>query len=185
MLAKLCGGLGFLFAPAGMADWRITYAAVAGLIAKENVAGAIALFYGSFPFSAASAFAFSVFLLTCSPCVSAITAAARELGRRAAARNALFQTLSALLMCYLVYFSIKGLIVYAALAAVPVVALLLITKTSEKHIDSISGNNARPPFRLHRRHLRTGIGVLSRSLKGEGDSGKRRKSGLRLHAKSG
>ncbi len=104
MLASLCGGLRFLFAPVGMNDWKIAYAALSGLIAKENVAGALELFYGGFPYSARSAFAFAVFLLCCSPCVSAIAASARELGWKTALLTACLQTALALLLCYATYF---------------------------------------------------------------------------------
>lgn len=108
MLATLCGGLRFLFAPIGMNDWKIAYAALSGLIAKENVAGAIAMFFGGFPYSGASGFAFAVFMLACSPCVSAIAATARELGAKRALAYAALQTVGALLLSYLVYFALSG-----------------------------------------------------------------------------
>lgn len=132
MLASVCGGFKWLFAPVGMADWRIAYAALAGLIAKENVAGAIALFYGAFPYGAASAFAFAVFVLTCSPCVSAIAASAHELGWKRAALYALLQTGSALLFSYLAYYLWRGGAVLLPLVAAPVIAYLLIRKYHER-----------------------------------------------------
>ncbi len=147
MLAAVCGGLGFLFAPAGMNDWRITYAALSGLIAKENVAGAIAMFYGAFPYGRASAFAFAVFILACSPCVSAIAAAAREVGAGRALLYAALQTASALLLSYLAYFCARGGAVYLAIAAAPVVALVIMGKNFEK----LSRSGKRHSSRLHRR----------------------------------
>ncbi len=131
MLASLCGGLKFLFAPIGMKDWRIAYAALSGLIAKENVAGALQLFFGGFPYSAQSAFAFAVFLLACSPCISAIAASARELGLWQAVLNALFQTAGALLLSYLTYFLLTGGWGYALLLGLPA-ALLPLLKRHEK-----------------------------------------------------
>lgn len=128
VLAKLCGALRFLFAPAGMNDWRIAYAALSGLVAKENVAGALAMFYGGFPFSAASGMAFAVFLITCSPCVSAIAATARELGWRRALLYAALQTGSALLLCYFTYFCMRGGIVLLPVALLPLVACHLVRK---------------------------------------------------------
>ncbi len=128
MLAHLCGGLKFLFAPIGMNDWKIAYAALSGLIAKENVAGALGMFYGGFPYSAASAFSFAVFLLACSPCVSAIAASARELGWRSALLNALLQTVSALLLSYAVYFLLTGGAVCLLLLLLPLSAGALIGK---------------------------------------------------------
>ena len=132
MLAGICGGLKWLFAPVGMADWRIAYAALAGLIAKENVAGAIALFYGAFPYGAASAFAFSVFVLTCSPCVSAIAATAHELGWKRALAYAAFQTVSALFASYLACFLWRGGVALLPLALAPVAAYLLIRNLHER-----------------------------------------------------
>ena len=146
MLASLCGWLKWLFAPVGMADWRIAYAAIAGLIAKENVAGAISLFYGAFPYGAASAFAFSVFVLTCSPCVSAIAASAHELSWRRALLYAALQTLSALGMCYLAYWLWRGYIVLLPVAAAPVAACLLL-KGHHERVSSHRTNNAP---RVHR-----------------------------------
>ncbi|MDE7296176.1 MAG: ferrous iron transporter B, partial [Clostridia bacterium] len=108
MLATLCGGLRWVFAPIGMNDWKIAYAALSGLIAKENVAGALSMFYGGFPYSAASGFAFATFMLACSPCVSAIAATSRELGAKRAIAYAALQTVSALLLSYLVYFALLG-----------------------------------------------------------------------------
>lgn len=108
MLAVLCGGLKYLFAPVGMNDWRIAYAALSGLVAKENVAGSLYLFFGeTFPFGARSAFSFAVFMLAASPCVSAIAACAREVGKRRALLYAAVQTGSALLLSYTTYFALS------------------------------------------------------------------------------
>ena len=131
MLASVCRGLGWLFAPAGMNDWRIAYAALSGLIAKENVAGALAMLCGKFPYGGASAFALAVFVLACSPCVSAVAAAAHEEGVRRAVLCALLQTASALLLCYLAYALARGGAVIALLAALPVLAFLLLRKPHE------------------------------------------------------
>lgn len=132
MLASLCKGLAWLFAPAGMHDWRIAYAALSGLVAKENVAGALAMLCGGFEYGAASAFALAVFVLTCSPCVSAIAATAHELGWKRALLYAALQTVSALLLSYLAYFFASGGALYALLAALPVIAFLLLRKRHER-----------------------------------------------------
>lgn len=147
MLARICGGLRFLFAPIGMNDWKIAYAAISGLIAKENVAGALALFYGGFPYSAASAFAFAVFMLTCSPCVSAITASAREVGWKRALLYAAVQTGSALLLSYVVYFAVCGGAVYLAIALVPLAAFFLLGKNK---VEKIRGKRGVPARKVHR-----------------------------------
>ncbi len=144
MLASLCGGLKFLFAPVGMNDWKIAYAALSGLIAKENVAGALELFYGGFPYSAQSAFSFAVFLLCCSPCVSAISASARELGWKTALLAALLETVFALLMSYLTYFLLTGGWGYALLLLLPPLVLLLL-----KHHEKIHGKRGKLAQKLH------------------------------------
>lgn len=85
MLAVLCRGLKYLFYPMGITQWQVALAALSGIVAKENVAGTLALFYGedlSAAMSAPSACAFLVFLLTCSPCVSAVAASAKAVGVR-------------------------------------------------------------------------------------------------------
>lgn len=132
MLADVCRGLGWLFTPAGMNDWRIAYAALSGLVAKENVAGALAMLCGGFPYGAASAFAFAVFVLTCSPCVSAIAATARELGWKRALLYALFQTVSALLLSYVACFLWRGGAPCLVLAALPVAAFCLLRNRRER-----------------------------------------------------
>lgn len=147
MLAGICGGLKYLFAPIGMCDWKIAYAALSGLVAKENVAGALGMFYGGFPYSAASAFAFAVFILACSPCVSAIAASARELGWKSALINAAVQTVTALLLSYVVYFLLTGGGVYLALALVPIAALFILGKNEVEKIHRKRGKLAQ---KLHR-----------------------------------
>ena len=174
MLAVLCGKFSFLFAPVGMNDWRIAYAAFSGLIAKENVAGAIAMFFGTFPYSAASAFSFAVFMLTCSPCVSAIAATAKEVGKRRALLYAAAQTASALLLSYLVYFCL----VFGAftLFALPVLAaaILLVHEKVHRH----SSHHVKG---IHRRCLRAGVDVSAHALKTQGREGERREGESGLH----
>ncbi len=181
MLATICGGLKWLFAPVGMGDWRIAYAALSGLVAKENVAGAIAMLYGSFPYSGACAFAFGVFMLTCSPCISAIAATAKELGKGRAALYAALQTVSALFLSYAVYFSITGGAVYVALAAVPVAAIFLVGKNHEK----ISRHGRNKFNRLHRSELRAGVDVPENAVQRKKCARQRRKSAEKLPASRG
>lgn len=175
MLARLCGRLSFLFAPAGMGDWRITYAALSGLVAKENVAGAIAMFYGEFPFSAESAFALAVFMLACSPCVSAIAATARETGISRALLYAAAQTLSALLLCYFVYFLLTGMphLCLPALALGLAALTVCHEKIHRRRTHHLKG--------LHRRRLRAGLPRAPLPLEGAGSAGERREGGARLH----
>ena len=148
MLAHLCGGLKWLFAPVGMEDWRIAYAALSGLVAKENVAASLELFFPVFPYGARSAFALAVFVLASSPCVSAVAAAAREVGAKLALLYAVAETAGALLLCYLVYF-LTGL---GASAVLPLIAAVILIfsfgRTFRAGIHRQRGNFAQ---KLHRR----------------------------------
>ena len=148
MLAHLCGGLKWLFAPVGMEDWRIAYAALSGLVAKENVAASLELFFPAFPYGARSAFALAVFVLASSPCVSAVAAAAREVGIKLALLYAVAETAGALLLCYLVYF-LTGL---GASAVLPLIAAVILIfsfgRTFRAGIYRQRGNFAQ---KLHRR----------------------------------
>lgn len=147
MLSTVCGGLRVLFAPIGMNDWRVAYAALSGLVAKENVAGVLSMFFSELPFSAASAFSFSVFVLTCSPCVSAIAATAKELGWKHALLYALLQTASALLLSYCAYFICLGGGVLLALALAPVLAIFILGKHK---LEKIHGKRGKLVKKLHR-----------------------------------
>lgn len=147
MLAKICSVFSFLFAPAGMNDWRIAYCALSGLIAKENIAGALAMFYGEFPYSPQSAFAFSVFVLTCSPCVSAIAATAREVGIKRALLYAGVQTGTALLGSYFTYFALTG---GAAILLLPVALGGVILLIKGKQVEKLRRKGKRNIKKLHR-----------------------------------
>ena len=148
MLAHLCGGLKWLFAPVGMEDWRIAYAALSGLVAKENVAASLELFFPVFPYGARSAFALAVFVLASSPCVSAVAAAAREVGIKPALLYAVFETAGALLLSYFVYF-LTGLGASAALPLIAAVILISVFgRTFRAGIHRKRGNFAQ---KLHRR----------------------------------
>ena len=133
ILRYLCEGLKFLFYPMGIFDWRVALSAVSGLVAKESVAGMLGMFYGtdlSAAMTPAAALAFIVFIMTCSPCVSAIAATAREFGKRAAIKYALAQTGIAFLAAYLTYF----MLAYGTFAVwlVPVAAVALLFFTGRK-----------------------------------------------------
>ena len=124
MMAILCRGLRFLFYPMGITRWQVALAAFSGLIAKESVAGMLSLFYGgdlSAAMSVPSAVAFILFMMTCSPCISAIAATAREVGWKRALLYAVLQTASAFLIAYSAY----ALLCAGALAATILSALLL------------------------------------------------------------
>lgn len=105
MLAFLCGWLKIFFLPLGVDDWQTAFALFGGIAAKENIAGLLSFFYPhGLPYSAKTSFALAVFVLLSPPCISAIGAEARRIGRkRALVRNG-GRFLSALLLSYAVYF---------------------------------------------------------------------------------
>lgn len=148
MLAAACRPFAFVFAPIGCGDWRMTYAALSGLAAKENVAGILAMFYGGFPFSLESGIAFSLFLLTCSPCISAISATAAELGVKRAVGYAAAQTASALLLSYVSYFLMKaGWIAWVIGLIAVTVAICILRKKKREKIHGSGGRYAQKVYR--------------------------------------
>ena len=185
MLAAVSRGLRFLFVPMGIDDWRIALAALSGLIAKENVAGMLSLFYGqqlSSAMSAPSAVAFLVFLLACTPCVSALAAARRAVGRRAWLYAAA-QTGIAFLLSYAVYGLLRAgalAACVAACAAVIAAAILLFWKERHAKVYRAQGADAQ---RLHRRNLCPGLVRLFAPLARKRRARQRAEDGQERHAR--
>ena len=185
MLAAVSRGLRFLFVPMGIDDWRIALAALSGLIAKENVAGMLSLFYGqqlSSAMSAPSAVAFLVFLLACTPCVSALAAARRAVGRRAWLYAAA-QTGIAFLLSYAVYGLLRAgalAACIAACAAVIAAAILLFWKERHAKVYRAQGADAQ---RLHRRNLCAGLVRLFAPLARKRRARQRAEDGQERHAR--
>ena len=108
MLAFFCDGLKYVFYPIGVRDWQTAFALFSGLVAKENVAGLLTLFYPEgLAYSTHTAVALAVFVLFCSPCVSAIVASAREIGWSSAFFNAVLQTATAVFAAYVTYYVLE------------------------------------------------------------------------------
>ena len=113
MLAGIGRLLAPIFAPLGFSDWRAATALITGFSAKEAVVSTLAVLTGTsvtdLPgalaglFSPLAACAFLVFTLLYTPCVAAIAAVRRELGRGSAAAVVLYQTGVAWVMGTLVY----------------------------------------------------------------------------------
>ena len=95
---SILAGIGSLiapiFAPLGWGDWKMTVAAVTGLIAKENVVGTFGILFGfaevaeegneiwgqlAGSMTAAAGYSFLVFNLLCAPCFAAMGAIKREM----------------------------------------------------------------------------------------------------------
>ena len=109
ILAALGGLIAPLFKPMGIGDWRIATALITGFVAKESVVSTLNVLAGSGSaglqsiFTPLSAMAFLVFSLLYTPCVAAIAAVRRELGKKFAAVMIVRQCAIAWLASFLVY----------------------------------------------------------------------------------
>lgn len=101
MLAIIAGFIAPVFAPLGFGDWRIVTALITGFMAKESVVSTLTVLLGSSAaatatagtaassavgitsvLSPSAAFSLLVFCLLYTPCIAAIAAVKRELGRK-------------------------------------------------------------------------------------------------------
>ena len=95
VLAKIGNLISWIFTPLGWGDWKMTVAAITGLVAKENVVGTFGQLFGfaevaedgqeiwgtlANSMSQIAAYSFLVFNLLCAPCFAAIGAINREMG---------------------------------------------------------------------------------------------------------
>ena len=97
-----------IFAPLGFGDWRVSTALITGFTAKESVVSTLTVLLGgqvnslSTMFTSFSAFVFLVFSLLYTPCVAAIAAVKRELGRKWAVSVVIIQCTLAWFIAFLV-----------------------------------------------------------------------------------
>ena len=107
MLADLGDFLSPIFAPLGMEDWRISTAFISGFMAKESVISTLNILMSENTlqqvFSPLTAFVFLVFCLLYTPCVAAIAAVKRELGKRYAVGVVFLQCIIAWIVSFFVY----------------------------------------------------------------------------------
>ncbi|MDO4622856.1 MAG: ferrous iron transport protein B [Eubacteriales bacterium] len=85
ILAIVAGVAAPLFAPLGLADWRICTALISGFMAKESVVSTLEVLFSQGienVFGTAAAAALLVFSLLYTPCVAAIASVRRELGSK-------------------------------------------------------------------------------------------------------
>jgi ferrous iron transport protein B len=109
-----------LFAPLGLADWRITTSLISGLIAKEAVVSTLGVLMNTGVeqlgtvlgqlFTPATAIGFLVFTLLYTPCVAAIAAVRRELGSRAKTVAVIIAQCGVAWLCALIAKLVFGLI---------------------------------------------------------------------------
>jgi Fe2+ transport system protein B len=94
ILASVAGIIAPLFAPLGLGDWRICTALISGFMAKESVVSTLEVLFSGNVDSAMthlSAAALLVFSLLYTPCVAAVAAVRRELGRKWAVTMVVWQ----------------------------------------------------------------------------------------------
>lgn len=109
LLAMLGSLIAPLFKPLGFDDWRISTALITGFTAKESVVSTLTVLLGGNVesikgmFSGFTAFVFLVFTLLYTPCVAAIGAVKREMGRRGALIVAIIQCVVAWLVAFLIH----------------------------------------------------------------------------------
>lgn len=82
ILAWLSGLLAPLFRPFGLDDWRVVTTLVSGFLAKESVVSSMEVLGVTAMLTTQTAVAMLLFCLLYTPCVAAIAAIRRELGRR-------------------------------------------------------------------------------------------------------
>jgi ferrous iron transport protein B len=98
ILAGIAGLLVPVMKPAGLGDWRICTALISGFIAKESVVSTLQVLYPgdiTTAISVSGALSLLVFSLLYTPCVAAVAAVRRELGRKWALALVLWQCIIA------------------------------------------------------------------------------------------
>ena len=108
ILAAFSGLIAPIFRPMGLGDWRIVTSLFSGVMAKESVVSVMEVLFKAEGGAAAvitplASIAMLVFCLLYTPCVAAIAAIRRELGRKWAAGIVVWQCILAWIFAYLVY----------------------------------------------------------------------------------
>ena len=94
-----------LFVPMGIADWRLAYAMISGFAAKENIAATISMLMPEGTgLGMAAGLAAAAFVLACPACISAFSAACKEVGFKYAAKIFALQLAFAFACGYVVRF---------------------------------------------------------------------------------
>ncbi|MCR5529645.1 MAG: ferrous iron transport protein B [Saccharofermentans sp.] len=106
ILAAIAGLLVPVMRPAGLGDWKICTSLISGFIAKESVVSTLQVLYPGDITSAMTAsrvLSLLVFSLLYTPCVAAVAAVRRELGRKWAAALVFWQCMIAWLAAAFVH----------------------------------------------------------------------------------
>ena len=109
MLAAIAGILVPIFKPIGLGDFRICTSLISGFMAKESVVSVLEVLFDeaggvSAAISTLSAVSLLVFSLVYTPCVAAVAAIGREMGRRWAVAVILWQCVVAWIAAFIVYY---------------------------------------------------------------------------------
>ncbi len=96
ILAMIAGFLAPLFKPLGLGDWRIATSLISGFMAKESVVSVLEVLFGTeggiaLALTKLQAASMLVFSLLYTPCVAAVSAIRREMGRKWAVGVVLWQ----------------------------------------------------------------------------------------------
>lgn len=106
LLATVGGWVSVIFRPLGFGSWQAATALITGFTAKESVKSTLTVLLSGASittlFSPFTAFVFLLFILLYTPCVAAVAAVKRELGRGWAAGLVVGQCLVAWTVCFLV-----------------------------------------------------------------------------------
>lgn len=110
--------ISIIFKPLGFGDWQSSVSLLTGLMAKEAVIGTMGVIYGGdlklsllHHFTPISAYAFLVFVLLYTPCISAVGAMKKEYGKNMAIFSVVYQFSLAWLVSFIV-FRLGSLILY-------------------------------------------------------------------------
>ena len=106
ILAAIAGVIAPIFKPIGLGDWKICVALVSGFMAKEGVVSTLEVLYGGDVtafMTSVSAASLLVFSLLYAPCVAAVAAIKRELGRKWAWGVVVWQCVVAWIAALVVY----------------------------------------------------------------------------------
>ena len=113
ILAFLAGAVAPLFAPLGLADWKLSTALISGFMAKESVVSTLTVLYGteealSSLLTPGMALTFLTFCLLYTPCIAAITSVKRENGTGWAVGMIAFQCVVAWIAAFAVHLMLSA-----------------------------------------------------------------------------
>lgn len=98
------------FAPLGFGNWQASVSLLTGIMAKETVISTMEVIYGgnlnellTTHFTALSAYAFMVFVLLYTPCISVIGTMKKEFGAKFALISVVFQLVLAWVFAFVIY----------------------------------------------------------------------------------